>query len=181
MQVDPSTIPKYVPKCCPVPANTDPRRNIPYVKPKPSRSEPLSHHEYLRQKKANNNSAVSAPSVLRQTPITGQYQTTLWMESGKCCSSGAVLPPVPAVHQGGHALESGLLTKMEGAAAARGKLGHYDTTNHTEWNTTYRKQGIAVIQDNEFKAPAGGTRESCTGCVLEGTSNQVVPGNPTCC
>jgi hypothetical protein len=71
-----------------------------------------------------------------------------------------------------------MTTMMEGAVAARGTISKYDTTNHGEWNTTYRRQGLAIIQDTSYNAPAGGERTACTDCTRQGT--QVTPGNPTC-
>lgn len=168
--------------CCPPKTNTDPRRNIPYCKPTPSRSEPLSHAEYLRKLKANNTTALSSPNKTLQVGLNTPYPKTIWTQTEQSdCLSGQVLPPVPEVHPRSTALEAGLTTMMEGAAAARGTLSKYDTTNHGEWNTTYRRQGLAIIQDTSYKAPAGGERAECTICTLSGTSSNVVPGNPTCC
>ena len=171
----------YTPKCCPPSSNTDPRRNIPYVPPKPSRSEPMSHAEYLRRLKSGNRGANSLiVKDNQQNPVQ-----TIWTELVNttdnvkyCCNNPLERPSVPAVHPGGTAVDAGLTTMMEGSAAARGTLSHYDTTNHTEWNTTYRRQGLAIIKDTTYKAPAGERNEECSNCTLEGTSTSVVPGNP---
>ena len=165
--------------CCGTPANTDPLRNILYCPTTPSRSEPMSHAEYLRRKKANNNGAVSSSSNL--VVGSGSYQKTIWTAgSPSCCRTGLVLPAVPAVHPGGHALDASMTTKMAGDVAARGTLGHYDTVNHTEGTTTRRREGMAVINDPSYKAPAGGARTLCANCAASGTSSNVVLRNPSC-
>ena len=165
---------------CPVPPNTDPRRSIPYCPPTPSRSEPLSHAEYLRRLKANNNGALSSPNTMLQVG-TGIYARTIWTESPSTneCSTNKVLPPVPEVHPRSTAIEAGMNTMMKGAAAARGTLSKYDTTNRNEWNTTYRRQGIAINNDIALKIQNTEGKELCADCSLSGT-NEVVPGNPNC-
>jgi len=166
-----------------------PRPFTPYRPPVVSRSEPLSHHEYLRMKKANFQRPLSGNVVQTNTPT--QYNTTIWTQlttkdpTPKPSTSLPPIqtPPVPEVNPGGHAIEAGMLTMMKGAVAARGTLSKYDTTNRTEFNTTYRRQGLAIVRDPTFMAPAGGFRNLCTadsGCVLEGTTD-VVPGNPEDC
>ena len=175
---------------CPPPPNTDPKRHYKYIPPSPSRSEPLSHSEYLRRLKENNGCAISSPSNLLQVGAdtlqegsNQKYITTIWTESKQSDNTtGQLRPAVPAVHPGGHALEAGMTVFMNGAAAARGSISVYDTKNRTEWSTTYKREGIAIIQDNEYKAPAGVPegREVCTDCTLEGTFD-VDPGNPNCC
>ena len=164
------------------PTNTDPRRNIPYIPPSPSRSEPLSHAEYLRIKKANNNVAISNNALKTANATVERYNTTIWTEQHDLPTACTPLKntPVPSVHPGGKALDAGMITMMEGSVAARGKISIYDTTNHNESNTTYRRQGLAIVRDPTYKAPAGGKRIICKenkGCVLEGTKD-VVPGNP---
>jgi len=57
--------------------NTDPRRFNTYKKPTPSRSEPLSHAEYLRRKATNNNLPLSKQQALIQNG-SGPYVTTDW-------------------------------------------------------------------------------------------------------
>jgi hypothetical protein len=166
-----------LPGCCPPAPNTDPRRTIPYQKPMVSRSVPLSHSEYLRMRKASNNVPVSASSSLLQTG-EGSYTKTIWTATPvSCCTdpskpalTGVALPAVPAVIQPGSAPQASLTTKERGAIAARGALSHYDTTNHTEWNTTYRAMGIAIATN----------KLGCATCDLAGTTPPTVPGNPTC-
>jgi hypothetical protein len=88
--VDPASIPKYVPKCCPAPVNRDPRRFERYCPPVVSRSEPLSHAEYLRKLKENR---FAKPSSAPVTVGDGKYKRTDWMESGAACCPGAPLVP----------------------------------------------------------------------------------------
>lgn len=172
--VDPKSIPSYSPTCCVHSANTDPRRNTAYCPPTPSRSEPMSHAAYLRRLKANNNGALSSTNNL--VVGTGSYQQTIWSASSpSCCTAGNVLPAVPAVHPGGHALDSGIKTKMDGDVAARGTTSRYDNVNHTEGITTRRREGMAVINDPTYNAPAGSLRPLCANCLLAGTSS-----NPSC-
>ena len=169
--------------CCPDKVNTDPRRHNPYIPPSPSRSEPLSHAEYLRLKKANNNCALSGSSLQTTAgkATATKYEKTIWTETKVSLPIQIQTQPVPKVHPGGHAIEAGLLTMMNGSVEARGTISKFDTTNRNEFNTTYRRQGLAIVQDDSFKAPAGGTREICEeGCAIEGTKD-VVPGNPGCC
>jgi hypothetical protein len=161
--------------CCPPAPNTDPRRTITYQKPVVSRSVPLSHSEYLRMRKANNNVPISASSSLLQTG-QGAYTQTIWTATpSSCCTdastrTGVALPAVPAVIPSGSAPQASLTTKERGAIAARGTLGDYDITNHTEWNTTYRAMGLAIATDT--------LGSGC--CDLAGTTRPIVPGNPTC-
>lgn len=174
---------------CPPPPNTDPKRKYLYIPPNPSRSEPLSHSEYLRRLKENNGCAISSPNAILQVgtgELQGQsqkYITTIWTSSKNySCAPGKAVPAVPPVHPGGHALDAGMTEFMNGAVAARGSISKFDTTNKTAWTTTYKKEGLAIVQDNEYKAPAGVPegREICTDCTLQGTTD-VVPGNPNCC
>jgi len=175
-------------KPCPPPANTDPRRKNPYIPPNPSRSEPLSHSEYLRRLKSNNNGALSSPNTILQVG-EGKYARTIWTQSknqcGNCSNSKGQV--IPAVNPGGRARDASMTIMMAGATAARGSLSKYDLTNRTEWNTTYRRQGLAIIQDPSYKIAAGATPVDieCTpereaAVVLQGTTD-VVPGNPSNC
>ena len=157
--------------CCPTPANNDPRRFSGYCPSPRSLSEPLSHSEYLRRRMANNNQPLSTQASMTQTG-QGEYTRTLWTQqapAGVCCTN-QVLPAVPAVIQGGSAPTAGMTTKMKGAEAARGTVSTYDITNHTEWNTTYRRMGLAIQTD----------QYGCGSCGLTGTTREVVPGNPEC-
>lgn len=181
------------PPCClPNSQAIYPKPFTPYKPPLVSRSEPLSHAEYLRMKKANFNCALSGNVVQTSVSTNSKYNQTIWTQLAKpdanvpAPTSGQnppiQTPPIPSVHPGGKALDAGMLTMMEGSVAARGKLSHYDSTNRNEFNTTYRRQGMAIVRDPTYKAPAGAFRNLCTetnGCVLEGTT-LVVPGNPDC-
>lgn len=181
--VSPLYVKQYNPVCCPDPVNNDPRRNEIYRPPTLCRSEPLSHSEYLRRLKANNNKPLSSPASLVQVG-EGAYKKTIWTETrpadGCCNGNDLVLPPVPAVHPGGHALDSGMLTEMRGAVAARGDVSKFDQVNRTEDITTLRRQGLAIASDDSFAAPAGSTRTVCTTCGLEGTTS-VDPGTGCQC
>lgn len=174
---NPRYVPVYNPICCPDPVNTDPRRTEAYCPPMKSRSEPLSGAEYIRKLKANGGRPLGNSS---KTVVVGSgpSATTLWMTAGGDCDNGAdlVLPAVPAVHAGGHALDSGLLTEMRGANAGRGTVSVYDTTNRTEGITTLRRQGLAIAADDSFNAPAGSVRTVCGTCGLSGTGTTTVPG-----
>ena len=164
---NPRYVPVYNPICCPDPVNTDPRRTEVYCPPIKSRSEPLSGAEYIRKLKANGGRALSgSANTVVVGSATPAYATTLWMTAGGDCNNGAdlVLPAVPAVHAGGHALDSGLLTEMRGANAGRGAVSVYDTTNRTEGITTLRRQGLAIAADDSFNAPAGQKRVLCKKC-----------------
>lgn len=180
--IDPRYVKQYNPPRCPPPVNNDPRRNEIYRPPTLCRSEPLSHSEYLRRLKANNNKPLSSPASLVQVG-SGVYTRTIWTETrpaaGCCNGQDLVLPAVPAVHPGGHALESGMLTEMRGAVAARGDVSKFDNTNRTEDVTTLRRQGLAIASDDSFAAPAGSIRNVCETCGLSGTTD-VDPGRPTC-
>lgn len=178
---DPQYVTPYVPKCCPPKPNTDPRRTTnPYCPPVISRSEPLSHSEYLRRLKANGSKSLSTPSSLVQYG-DGAYRKTIWTESGSagaCCATNKALPEVPAVHRGGTALDAGFLTEQKGAYAARGAVSQYDSVNRTEYVHTLKKKGIAISADSSFNAPAGGVRETCANCDFSGTT---FPPQPPCC
>ena len=179
-------IPRYIPKCCPPPPNNDPKQWSPYVKPTPSRSVPLSHHEYLKKKKANGFAPLSAQAALTQVgtiSTIGTYTTTLWTETntnGVCCPSTIAHILVPAVTPGGSAKAAGVTTAERKAFAGRGDISVLDTTNHIESLTTLRRQGYAVAGDVTFNAPAGGFRTPCTSCALAGTSNTVEIGSAHC-
>ena len=174
---NPLYVPVYNPICCPDPVNRDPRRNEAYCPPAPSRSEPLSGSEYLRKLKANGGRPLGN-STKTVTVGTGPSGTTLWMTAGGDCDNGndPVLPAVPAVHPGGHAIDSGLLTEMRGAHAGRGALSWYDQVNRTEAMTALRRKGLAIAADDTFSAPAGQKREVCSTCGLSGTDKTVIPG-----
>jgi hypothetical protein len=144
--------------CCP--PNPSTLRTLPYCKPVISRSEPLSHSEYLRMRKASN-APVSASSLLQIGD--GSYKKTIWTAAPSCCNTA-----VPAVTQAG--IQASLTTKERGAIAARGTLSQYDTTNRTEWNTTYRAMGLAIATD---KYP------TCA-CGITGTTAPTVPGTCKC-
>jgi hypothetical protein len=180
---DPRYVPVYTPVSCPDPVNNDPKRNDAYCAPALCRSEPLSHSEYLRKLKANNGRAVSSAANLLQVG-SGRYTTTIWTTSeaaGSCCNGNdSVLPAVPAVHPGGHALDSGHLTEMRGANAARGTVSKFDSVNKTEDITMLRRKGLAIAADNSFGAPAGSTRTTCDVCSLSGTTT-VDPGTGCGC
>ena len=163
---NPKYVPVYKPKCCPEPINTDPRRFEAYKTPVHCRSEPLSHSEYLRRLKDNNFKQLSSPdSILLKG--TGVYATTIWTDggSGSCClENDLVLPAVPAVHPGGHALDSSLVTEMRGANAGRSDVSSVDLVNRTEDITTLRRKGQAIALDSSFAAPAGMERTVCGPC-----------------
>lgn len=175
--VDQRTIAAYTPKCCPTPPNTDPRRiSHPYCPPVISRSEPLSHAEYLRRLKANNTAALSSPASLVQYG-EGPYRKTIWTETastGNCCNNtGKALPAVPSVHpERQSALDAGHLTEMKGAYAARGDVSVQDLTNRTEEIHTLKQKGLTIAADSSFQAPAGGKRETCESCGFSGTNTE---------
>ena len=166
------SVPAYDPKCCPPPANTDPRRNELYCKPVVSRSEPLSHAEYLRRKRESGGAAISSPAGLVQIG-EGAYKRTLWMESNStasCCQgTDAVLPAVPPVHSVGHRLPNRERTEVRGAIAGRSALSHYDQGNHAASLTIQRHRGDVLAYD------------ACQVCsVLEGTAPSTVPAGGLC-
>jgi hypothetical protein len=136
-----------------------------------SRSEPLSHYEYLRKLKANNGGAISAPENLVQIG-PNNYKTTIWMAT-KTVGNGLdlVLPAVPPVKQLGDAIDAGLLTEMRGANAARGDISKFDLTNRTAEITSLRVKGTAIASDDSFGASAGvsSKRTLCTNCHFSGT------------
>lgn len=169
---DPLYVPVYVPKCCPTPENLDPRRNEVYCPSPPSRSEPLSHQEYLRRLKANNNVPLSIAKTKQVTVGEGVYQRAIWTSAGDACSLGSdlVLPAVPPARGALYAQDSGLLTEQRGAFAGRGTVSKFDKTNHTAGITTLRKKGMAIAGDDSFMAPAGSTRTLCEVCTLIGTN-----------
>lgn len=149
--------------CCPVPPNTDPKRLFAYCPPVVSRSEPLSHSEYLRKKKANQNAGISSGSLLQTGE--GSYTRTIWTATeGPCC----VIPPVPAAISG--TPQESMRIKEVGATASRGAISHYDSVNHTEWNTTQRRAGYAIASD----------KYECDTCDLVGTTPPTVPGLCNC-
>jgi len=181
-----ANIPHYVPKCCPTPTNNDPKQWSPYCKQTPSLSQPLSHYEYLKKKKANGFAPLSAKAALTQVgnvSSIGLYTTTIWTETnnnGVCCPSTIAHMLVPAVYPGGSAKDAGVTTTERKAFAGRGTTSVLDTTNHIESITTLRRQGYAVAGDLTFNAPAGGFRTPCATCTLAGTSNTVHIGQSGC-
>ena len=167
--VDQSSVPVYRPLVCPDPINRDPRRSDAYCPPAPSRSEPLSHSEYLKKLTANGGRPLSN-SNNTVTVGTGMYATKIWTTAGGDCDRGAnlVLPAVPAVHASGRALDASLLSVIHQAQSGRGTVSKYDSTNRTEDLTTLRRQGLAI-------AAGAGVGKECGVCGLEGTTN-VTPG-----
>jgi len=171
---------------CPPAPNNDPKRWSPYCKQTPSLSQPLSHYEYLKKKKANGFAPLSAAAALTQSgtlATTGLYTRTIWTETntnGVCCPSTIAHILVPAVYPGGSAKPAGVTTMERKAFAGRGSTSELDTTNHIESFTTLRRQGYAVAGDLTFNAPAGGFRTPCATCTLAGTSNTVHIGQSGC-
>lgn len=155
---------------CAVAPNTDPRRLIPYCKPIVSLSEPLSHSEYLRRKKANNNVPISSTASLLQTG-QGAYTRTIWTATANtCCALPAVPAAIPGTRNNHASAPSEGMRIMEvSATASRGTISHYDSTNHTEWNTTQRRAGFVIAAD----------KYSCDATEIEGTT--IVPGVMKCC
>jgi hypothetical protein len=179
--ITPAYIPRYVPACCPPEANSNPKRNTPYCPTTPSRSEPLSHHEYLVKRRQANWAPLSSAAALTQVGagVTTQngrigYATTIWTETrntGACCYGGTVPAiPVPAVNPGGHAIGEGVRVKAAGDLAGRGTLSVYDTKNHIESITTQRRAGYGIASDTT----------NCTVCQLPGTNALLKVGNPQC-
>jgi len=148
-----------------------------YCPPVASRSEPLSHYEYLRKLKANNGGAISGTTNLLQVGPTN-YKTTIWTATTTVGNGlDLVLPAVPHVKAFGDALDAGLLTEMRGANAGRGDISKFDLTNRTADITTLRVKGTAIASDDSFAAPAGvsSTRTLCPNCHFSGTT-QLNPG-----
>jgi len=164
-------IPKYVPVCCSPESNTDPKRTTPVCATTPSRSLPLSHHEYLVKRRQANWASLSAQAA--QNGRIG-YATTIWTETkttGACCYGGSTpASPVPAVTPGGHALEEGVRVKAAGDLAGRGTLSVYDTHNRIESITTQRRAGAGIAADTT----------NCAVCELQGTGALIAVGNPAC-
>jgi len=160
----PENVPRYIPKCCPIPPNRDPRRFEPYCPPVKSLSEPLSHAEYLRMKTANKGSAISSPANLLQTAANTTYGRTVWTAtSTPCCD----IPIVPAVIPKGSAVCEGLTINSKAAVSGRGSLSRYDSNNRIESITTLRRKG-QTIQNTK-----------CTSCsTLSGT--EIYSGKCTC-
>lgn len=136
-------VPAYTPSCCPLPANTDPRRiSQVYCPPTRSFSEPLSHAEYLRRLKANNTAPISSTNALVQYG-EGEYRKTIWTETksgGSCCPGGGVaMPAVPAVQT---RIDEGLRTESKGAKAAA--VSTRDEPGIPESTHTLQKEGQAL-------------------------------------
>ena len=168
---DPLYVPEYNPPCCPVPRNPDPKHREFYCPSPPSRSEPLSHQEYLRKLKANNGIALSNSKTKNVIVGEGKYQTTIWTAAGDACSyrNDLVLPAVPPVRGQLYAQDSGMLTSQREAFAGRGTLSRFDKVNRTEGITLLRRKGLTIAGDDSFQAPAGG-RRVCEVCHLIGTT-----------
>lgn len=156
-------IPRYIPKWCPPAPNTDPKRFELYCKPTLCRSEPLSHSEYLRVRAKNGGQALSTGSALQVGQA--QYTRTIWTNASNGCQTNV---PVPAVHPGGHARDTGFLIEAKGAFAGRGKTSWYDTVNRTAATTILRNKGLAIAAA-DF---------DCSSCVIPGTTDYVTPGCP---
>lgn len=158
--------PRYNPKCCPAPPNRDPRRFETYCLPPKSLSEPLSHTEYLRQKKASNTAPLSSPANLVQIGTGSGYVRTIWSASNNaCCTTPS--PPVPAVMPKTHARPESLRITNVGAAAGRGTISKYDSINRDASNTTLRQHGQTIAN------------EKCTSCSLL-TGTEIYPGRGFC-
>jgi len=179
---NPLYVPVYTPRCAVDPVNNDPKRMEPYCPPVASRSEPLSHYEYLRKLKANAGGAISGGANLLQVG-PDKYKTTIWTAT-QTVGTGldTVLPAVPPVKQFGDANDAGLLTEMRGANAGRGTISQLDLTNRTAEITTLRVKGTAIASDDSFGASAGvlSTRTLCPNCHLLGTT-QLNPGTGCNC
>ncbi len=152
----------YIPKWCPPEPNNDPKRFELYCKPVPSKSEPLSHSEYLRLRAKNGGQSLSTGAV--QQISEGPYTKTIWTSASNNCSTNV---PVPFVHPSGYAKANGFLTEAKGAFASRGQISWYDTVNRMASMTTLRKKGNAIA--------AG---KSCSTCDISGAINYVTPGCP---
>ena len=172
-------IPKYVPVCCSPEANTDPKRNTPYCPTTPSRSQPLSNHEYLVKRRQANWASLSAQAALTQVgaTVTTQnglinYGTTIWTETkntGACCYGGSTPAiPVPAASPGSS--DESVRIKAAGDLAGRGTLSVYDTHNRIESITTQRRAGYGIAADTT----------NCSVCDLPGTGALIKVGNPQC-
>jgi len=153
-----------------------------YCPPIVSRSEPLSHYEYLRKLKENNGGAISGAANLLQVGPE-KYKKTIWTATNTVgLGLDLVLPAVPAAKPFGDALDAGLLTEMRAANAARGDISQFDLTNRTADINTLRKKGTAIASDDSFEAPAGvsSTRTLCSNCHLSGVK-YVNPGTGCKC
>lgn len=142
--INPENVPQYIPKCCPTPVNTNPRRFEQYCAPVVSRSEPLSHAEYLRKKREAGNNPISTPAGLVQIG-DGKNTRTLWMESGNisaCCGSKDI---IPAVHSG--ALSERFREESHGAVASRGTIGRDYRGDRGDGVTTLGRKGKALVAD----------------------------------
>ena len=168
---NPLYVPVYNPPCANDPINNDAKRMDKYCPRVVSRSEPLSHYEYLRKLKANAGGAISAAANLVQVG-PNEYKTTIWTATKTIGNNlDLVLPAVPLVKPLGDALDAGLLTEMRGANAGRGDISQFDLTNRTSEITTLRVKGTAIASDDSFGASAGvsSKRTLCTNCHFSGT------------
>jgi hypothetical protein len=161
----PENVPVYVPKCCPTPANTDPRRFEVCCPAPKSLSEPLSHAEYLRQKKIAHLAPLSSPANLVQTGVNTPYARTIWTQTKNPCCVTPI--PIPAAMPAEHAPPESVRIENKGAAAGRGTISKYDTTTRDASRTTLRHHGQTIA--NEY----------CATCsLLVGT--EVYPGRGFC-
>jgi hypothetical protein len=155
-----STIPAYTPKCCPIPPNTDPRRTSPYKPPVISRSEPLSHAEYLRKKKEAGGGSVSG-NILVQVG-EGAKSVTLWTAVTTCCPSFQTVPPVAQT-----AIGEGQRTETLAHKASITAISKYTQTTRDASLITELRAGRAILSS-----------EGCTTCDLSGTT--IYPGKGCC-
>ncbi len=155
-----STIPAYVPKCCPVPPNTDPRRNECCQPAMVSRSEPLSHAEYLRKKKLAAGGAVSGGRLVQVGE--GAKAVTIWTEVNNCCPAYQTVPPVTQT-----ALSEGLRIDSVGHAASTTSISKYTQNTRDASLTTALRAGRVIATD-----------EGCSSCDPSGTT--IYPGKGCC-
>lgn len=155
-----STIPVYNPKCCPTPPNTDPRRTSPYKPPVISRSEPLSHAEYLRKLKQGGGGAVSGNSLVQVGE--GAKAITLWTAVTTCCPGFQTVPPVAQT-----ALAEGQRIDTRAHKASTTSISKYTQQTRDASLTTELRAGRAILSS-----------EGCTTCNSSGTT--IYPGKGCC-
>lgn len=155
-----STIPTYIPKCCPTPPNTDPRRFSPYKPPVISRSEPLSHAEYLRKKKEAGGGSISGNNLVQVGQ--GAQATTIWTAVTTCCPSFQTVPPVTQT-----ALTEGQRTETLAHKASTTSISKYTQNTRDASLTTELRAGRAILSS-----------EGCSTCDPSGTT--VYPGKGCC-
>jgi len=186
---NPLYVPKYIPsKTCPDPINYGPRRGERYCKPNPSLSLPLSNEEYLRRKLANGGRPLSNSYLLQTAADTGKYRRTVWTEAGTSRQQSTAagidlsflqLPTAPPVTGTlATAMDSGTLTMMRMAVAARGTLSLHDNNGKRfDSHNTLRHMGLAIISNPKG---FGGFNQACVACDLSGTSLSTVIGQFQC-